>query len=178
MINDITNADTIGGWITLTRYCEYSGETRQSVHTRVALGKWKRGVHYSAPDGGSAWVNVPAVVDWIKSSLQDTDVEKVQEAEDFALKVAPTLELPKPVAPLVEPPKMFTTYLAERVQAEGLPAMYINSTGMDLAVDGKLPVYTGVEKSARQFFTLEDCQKFCDSEVEFHIPTMVELPYV
>ena len=55
-------------WIPIADYCRLSGDTLYLIHRRVAGGYWKRGVHYSCPDGTQGYVNTAAVAEWkIKS---------------------------------------------------------------------------------------------------------------
>lgn len=62
--------DMLGGWITLARYVELSGETRDAVHMRVHRKVWQVGVHYIAPPGCGAWVNAAAVGRWLEEQAE------------------------------------------------------------------------------------------------------------
>lgn len=184
----LENVETVGGWITLTRYCELSGETRQSVHLRVSLGKWKRGVHYSAPDGGSSWVNLPAIVEWIKAGTVGVTAEEAKES--VILETEVTVGSPTENAPEItnislefDPTKNFMAWLPALPKMEGDDDVYANMTGMDMPEEGRsgkiMGPHTKVKASARQFITKEDCQKWCDSqEDEIYTPVEVMMNYV
>lgn len=59
--------DMMGGWVPLQVYLQaYPMETANAVHNRVRRGHWQHRVHYSAPKGGGAWVNVPAIRLWLE----------------------------------------------------------------------------------------------------------------
>lgn len=55
----------IDGWISLESWCEKYHERRDTVHARVHAGRWVRGVHYSAPDGGSCFVHEARAKAWL-----------------------------------------------------------------------------------------------------------------
>lgn len=60
-------SDMMGGWVPLSRYLKlYPEDSANKVHKRVQQGEWKRQVHYAAPKGGFAWVNLKAVRLWIE----------------------------------------------------------------------------------------------------------------
>jgi hypothetical protein len=61
-------ANMMNGWVPLRVYLRmYPTETEGKVHTRVKRGVWTRRVHYAAPKGGSPWVNLPKVREWIEA---------------------------------------------------------------------------------------------------------------
>lgn len=63
-------SDMMGGWIPLERYLKlYPEEKANAVHKRVQQGVWQRQVHYAAPRGSSAWVNLPAIRLWLEGKL-------------------------------------------------------------------------------------------------------------
>lgn len=54
------------GWVPQAVYEEVYREKPTAIRMRIKLGKWKKGVHYSDPQGGTRWLCVPAILDWIK----------------------------------------------------------------------------------------------------------------
>jgi hypothetical protein len=57
------------GWVPLAHYQRmYPDETQAKVDMRVARGDWVRGVHYSAPAGSRAWVNLIAIREWLEDT--------------------------------------------------------------------------------------------------------------
>lgn len=55
------------GWIPLRTYLKYyPTETKIGIETRLKRGVWQRGIHYKIPSRGSPWVNLKAIVQWIK----------------------------------------------------------------------------------------------------------------
>lgn len=66
--------DMLGGWVPLPQYLKMvPEETANKIHKRVQQGTWLRQVHYAAPDGGCAWVNLPAIRLWIEGQLTALD---------------------------------------------------------------------------------------------------------
>lgn len=54
------------GWIPLRAYTRFfPEESRSAVETRIKRRHWKRGVHYSTPEGANMWVNVIAIGEWV-----------------------------------------------------------------------------------------------------------------
>lgn len=53
------------GWISLDEWCQKYGEQRDTVHARVSNGRWQRGHHFSAPDGGSCFVHEERARAWL-----------------------------------------------------------------------------------------------------------------
>lgn len=54
------------GWIPLKMYLRlFPVETRVAIEQRLRKGHWQRGVHYSVPQGGDAWVNLTAIQQWV-----------------------------------------------------------------------------------------------------------------
>lgn len=54
------------GWIPLRMYFRlYPTETQQAVDSRLVKKQWLRGVHHSVPVGGSPWVNLIAIREWV-----------------------------------------------------------------------------------------------------------------
>lgn len=62
-------SDMMGGWVPIAVYLRmYPDENINKIHKRVHQGGWKRRVHYSAPQGGSPWINLPAVKAWLEAA--------------------------------------------------------------------------------------------------------------
>lgn len=62
--------DMLNGWVPLAHYVHlFPCETANKVHKRVHQGTWQRQVHYASPEGGPAWVNLPAIRLWIEGRL-------------------------------------------------------------------------------------------------------------
>lgn len=53
-------------WVKLKRYCELSGETRDSVHAKRKAGHFVDGIHTKIADDGNLWVNVEQVEKWVE----------------------------------------------------------------------------------------------------------------
>lgn len=64
---NLRDVETIEGWVPINRYCAVTGESRNIVHVRVSTGIWQRGKHTAAPDGGTTWVHIPSVLEWIEA---------------------------------------------------------------------------------------------------------------
>lgn len=60
-----TRGMKINGWITLEDWCAKYEERRDTIHARVHAGRWKRGVHFSAADGGSCFVHEKRAREWL-----------------------------------------------------------------------------------------------------------------
>jgi hypothetical protein len=52
------------GWISVDDYIAKTGESRTTISKRVSDGVWKRGVHYSAPDGQACYVHEARIAEW------------------------------------------------------------------------------------------------------------------
>lgn len=62
--------DLLGGWIPLEQYLKmFPSETANKVYKRVQQGAWQVQVHYAAPKGSTAWVNLIAIRLWIEGQL-------------------------------------------------------------------------------------------------------------
>lgn len=53
-------------WIPLADYCEKYNERRGTIHKRLQDGTWERGVHYSAPSTGEAYVHEQRARTWLE----------------------------------------------------------------------------------------------------------------
>lgn len=58
-------APGIDGWISANSWCEKYHEQKDTIHARVAANRWQRGVHYSAPDGGTFFVHEARAKQWL-----------------------------------------------------------------------------------------------------------------
>lgn len=56
----------INGWITAEDWCEKYHDRRNTIHVRVNKGLWRRGEHYSAPDGGRFYVHEQRCKEWMQ----------------------------------------------------------------------------------------------------------------
>jgi hypothetical protein len=61
--------DMMCGWVPAKLYMELYGETIDQIKHRVKSGIWRHGEHYTVPRGGSSWVNIPAIRQWLDASL-------------------------------------------------------------------------------------------------------------
>lgn len=170
----LQDQDTVRGWITLKRYCEVSGDSRQAVHLRVRAGKWQRGVHFTVPDGSGAWVNIPAVINWLREGL---DLPALLDTAAGEIAVPPPA-MEEPVAVVVEAKPTYTVYVPELMQDDETAApVFANLTGMDMS-GTVLGPHTKMAGRARQFDTAELCQDWCDTQNEMYVPKKVTLEYV
>ncbi|MBW7567842.1 hypothetical protein KIF53_15655 [Chromobacterium subtsugae] len=53
-------------WVTLTKYCEDSGDTKDAVYNRRRRGTWLDGRECKLVSG-KLWVNTEAVKKWIEN---------------------------------------------------------------------------------------------------------------
>lgn len=63
-------------WIKLTEYCKMTNERPNLVHVRVTTGVWQRGKHLATPDGGVAYVNIPAILEWCTTAAATPSKEQ------------------------------------------------------------------------------------------------------
>jgi hypothetical protein len=62
----------MGGWVPLRQYLRtYPDETQAKIDTRLSRKVWERGVHFAVPPKSRAWVNLPAIRQWIESGVGD-----------------------------------------------------------------------------------------------------------
>jgi hypothetical protein len=62
----------MGGWVPIKTYLKwFSSETKLAIETRLQRGYWQKGVHYVTPKGGTAWVNVKAIREWVTTTRDD-----------------------------------------------------------------------------------------------------------
>jgi hypothetical protein len=53
-------------WVKLCKYCEMTGETRDSVHQKRAKGVFIDGIHCKIADDRKLWINTEAVELWVE----------------------------------------------------------------------------------------------------------------
>ena len=59
-------------WVLLNKYCDLTGETRDSFNSKRRRGLIAHGIHYTKPCDGRIWVNLREMEKWVeneKSSL-------------------------------------------------------------------------------------------------------------
>lgn len=63
--------DIMHGWVPMEQYLKmYPTETAAKVHKRVQNKAWQKQVHYAAPKGSAAWVNLIAIRSWLEGLLE------------------------------------------------------------------------------------------------------------
>lgn len=54
-------------WVRLSRYCELTHETRDSVRNKINKGWWAKGYHYKLlPADNKIWVHLGRVNEWVE----------------------------------------------------------------------------------------------------------------
>lgn len=53
-------------WVKLARYCELTGDTRDSVYSKRNKRVWTDGVHCKIAPDGALWVNLEEVEKWVE----------------------------------------------------------------------------------------------------------------
>jgi hypothetical protein len=53
-------------WVKLKRYCELTGETSDSVHSKRRAGHFIDNIHTKIADDGNLWVNLEQVEKWVE----------------------------------------------------------------------------------------------------------------
>ena len=51
-------------WVKLKKYCELSGETRNTVNAKLANQIWREGYHTKVLEDGCRWINLSRVQEW------------------------------------------------------------------------------------------------------------------
>lgn len=55
-------------WVRLSKYCELTGETRNSVRVKIDRGHWLDGRHFKKlPADRKIWINLKAVDEWLEN---------------------------------------------------------------------------------------------------------------
>lgn len=55
-----------GGWILLDDFCAKHGLRPNTIQKRIHDDIWKRGEHYSSPEGGKAYLHEERCLAWLK----------------------------------------------------------------------------------------------------------------
>ena len=59
-------------WVKLAKYCELTGETRDSVMKKRSSGMFIDGVHCKIAPDGNIWINLAEVEKWVEQGNQAT----------------------------------------------------------------------------------------------------------
>ncbi len=59
-------------WVKVKKYCELTGETKDSVHGKRKAGHFVDGVHTKIAEDGNLWVNLEAVERWVEKGKKAT----------------------------------------------------------------------------------------------------------
>mgnify|MGYP000621400342 CR=1 FL=1 len=54
-------------WVLLKKYCELSGESRDSFNSKRRRALVAEGLHYRKSRDGRIWVNIEEMERWVKS---------------------------------------------------------------------------------------------------------------
>ncbi len=73
-------------WIRAEAYCQFTGESINTVRERINDGVWAAGVHYRRTGPRTLWVSLPDVTAWIeKQPLVESQVpEELRSARASA----------------------------------------------------------------------------------------------
>lgn len=52
-------------WVRIDKYCEESGEPKDTVLGRIHSGQWAAGKHYKRTGPRTLWINRQAVDEWV-----------------------------------------------------------------------------------------------------------------
>lgn len=58
-------------WVKLKKYCEMTGETKDSVHGKRRKGIWLDGRECMVGPDGNLWINLEAVEQWLMSAKRN-----------------------------------------------------------------------------------------------------------
>ncbi len=53
-------------WVFLKKYCELSGESRDSFNSKRKRGLVAQGKHYRKATDGRIWVNIKEMEEWVE----------------------------------------------------------------------------------------------------------------
>ena len=56
-------------WLTLDKFSEQSGMTKESIRALKKKGIWREKIHWTKASNGRIFINVVGVEKWIESSL-------------------------------------------------------------------------------------------------------------
>jgi len=65
-MSEQVEAEIIDGWMEVEAFCAKFRQSKNTVHKRVHDGAWPRGVIYSSPSGGVAYVHVERACEWLQ----------------------------------------------------------------------------------------------------------------
>ena len=54
-------------WVMVSKYCNYTGDTRDAINARRARGEWLEGIHYTIRKR-RVWINLDEVKQWLLKS--------------------------------------------------------------------------------------------------------------
>lgn len=55
-------------WVRIEKYCDMTGETKNSVKVKRNAGLWAEGVHYRTAGDGVYWYNLKEINKWLATS--------------------------------------------------------------------------------------------------------------
>lgn len=70
--NKAATTDATRYWVTLPRYCENTGDTKDAVHARRKKGIWRDGVETCVGPNNRVWVCPEAASQWVESGMAVT----------------------------------------------------------------------------------------------------------
>ena len=68
-------------WVKLAKYCELTGETRDSVMKKRSSGMFLDGVHCKIAPDGNIWVNLAEVEKWVEQGNQATQTAITKKSQ-------------------------------------------------------------------------------------------------
>lgn len=68
-------------WVKLVKYCELTGETRDSVMKKRSSGMFIDGVHCKIAPDGNIWVNLAEVEKWVEQGNQATQTAITKKSQ-------------------------------------------------------------------------------------------------
>lgn len=68
-------------WVKLVKYCELTGETRDSVMKKRSSGMFLDGVHCKIAPDGNIWVNLAEVEKWVEQGNQATQTAITKKSQ-------------------------------------------------------------------------------------------------
>ena len=68
-------------WVKLVKYCELTGETRDSVMKKRSSGMFLDGVHCKIAPDGNIWVNLAEVEKWVEQGSQATQTAITKKSQ-------------------------------------------------------------------------------------------------
>lgn len=68
-------------WVKLAKYCELTGETRDSVMKKRSSGMFLDGVHCKIAPDSNIWVNLTEVEKWVEQGNQATQTAITKKSQ-------------------------------------------------------------------------------------------------